>query len=194
MNITFSEKANLPTEFGVFNIVAFKEANSSLEHCILFKGDESITENVIVRIHSECLTGDALTSLKCDCGEQLRSTLSLINNENRGVVVYLRQEGRGIGLFNKINAYSLQDKGQNTIESNHSLGFETDLREYEIAIHALEYLGIKSIVLLSNNPEKIKAFEPSKVKLASVKPLVITPNKHNLNYLKVKKEKLNHLL
>ena len=148
----------------------------------------------MTRIHSECLTSDVFTSLKCDCGEQLEESLRLIAEKKEGAVIYLRQEGRGIGLFNKINAYALQDQGQNTIEANHSLGFETDLRKFDIAVKALEHLHVKSIVLLSNNPDKISLLQDSGILVTRVKPLIIKPNKFNIWYLTVKKDELNHLL
>jgi len=194
MNIKFSNKAKLPTRYGEFTIVSFKEEGSPLEHALISLGDVEANENVIVRIHSECLTGDVFTSLKCDCGEQLHESMRLIAEQKQGVILYLRQEGRGIGLFNKINAYALQDKGQNTIEANHSLGFETDLRKFDIALEALRFLKIESIQLLSNNPDKIDTFKNSGITVSKVIPLVIDSNKYNIGYLNVKKDKLNHLL
>lgn len=194
MSVKFSDTAKLPTKYGEFKIIAFKEEGSIHEHAMIFLGDLEDKENVFTRIHSECLTSDVFTSLKCDCGEQLHESLRLIAEEQQGVIVYLRQEGRGIGLFNKINAYALQDQGQNTIEANHSLGFGTDLRKFDIAVEALQYLKIKSIVLLSNNPDKIDLLQHSGIPVSSVRPLIITPNKFNIGYLKVKKDELNHLL
>ena len=149
---------------------------------------------MLTRIHSECLTGDIFTSKKCDCGEQLEQSMRMISKKGSGIILYLRQEGRGIGLFNKINAYALQDKGQDTIQANHSLGFDTDLRDFSIAIEALEYLEIKSIELLSNNPEKINVMENSNIYVTRRIPLIIETNEYNLDYLEIKKEKLNHLL
>lgn len=194
MNIKFSNKAKLPTQYGEFNIISFKEEGSPLEHAIFFMDDLETNEDVIVRIHSECLTSDVFTSLKCDCGEQLHESMRLIAEQKQGVILYLRQEGRGIGLFNKINAYALQDEGQNTIEANHSLGFDTDLRKFDIALEALRFLKIESIQLLSNNPDKINTFKDSGIKVTKIIPLVIDSNKYNIGYLNVKKEKLNHLL
>ena len=140
------------------------------------------------------MTGDIFTSKKCDCGEQLEQSMRMISKKGSGIILYLRQEGRGIGLFNKINAYALQDKGQDTIQANHSLGFDTDLRDFSIAIEALEYLEIKSIELLSNNPEKINVMENSNIYVTRRIPLIIETNEYNLDYLEIKKEKLNHLL
>lgn len=194
MNIKFSNKAKLPTQYGEFNIISFKQEGDIHEHCLLYWGDLTSKENVLTRIHSECLTGDVFGSRKCDCGEQLEKSMQEIAKKKSGVILYLRQEGRGIGLFNKINAYALQDEGQNTIEANHSLGFDTDLRDFTIAVKALEYLKIKSIELLSNNPEKIKVWENTGISISKRVPLIIETNEHNLDYLAVKKRKLNHLL
>ncbi|NPA82517.1 MAG: GTP cyclohydrolase II [Epsilonproteobacteria bacterium] len=187
MNIKISNTANLPTKFGEFKIKAFKEGGK--EHLVIFK--EPLTEPVTVRVHSECLTGDALGSLKCDCGDQLEYALKYIN-ENGGMVIYLRQEGRNIGLLNKVNAYALQDQGLDTIEANHQLGFAADERRYEIVEFILKHFKIKRINLLTNNPSKIESLKD----IAIVKriPIVIKPNKFNKNYLKVKKEKMGHLL
>lgn len=194
MKIQFSNKANLPTKYGDFNIISFKQEGDIHEHCLLYIGDIYSQENVLTRIHSECLTGDVFSSKKCDCGEQLDDSMQAIANKKMGVIVYLRQEGRGIGLFNKINAYALQDQGQDTIQANHSLGFDTDLRDFTIAVKALEHLKIKSIELLSNNPEKIKIWENSEIEITKRVPLIIETNDHNIAYLGVKKNELNHLL
>lgn len=193
-HITFSNTASLPTKYGKFNIVSFKDDFSKKEHLIIYKGELNFKENVLTRVHSECITGDVFTSLKCDCGEQLNESLRLISDRDEGLIIYLKQEGRGIGLFNKVNAYALQDNGQNTIQANHSLGFGTDLRNFDIVSEVIEYLQIKSIVLLTNNPEKIKAITNSSVKVNNIMPLVINSNKFNEGYLKVKKEALNHKL
>ncbi|NOQ73376.1 MAG: GTP cyclohydrolase II [Crocinitomix sp.] len=194
MKITFSNKAKLPTKYGAFNIISFKEEGDIHEHCLLYIGDLTDQEDVLTRIHSECLTGDVFSSKKCDCGQQLDESMREIAKKKTGIIVYLRQEGRGIGLFNKINAYALQDLGQDTIQANHSLGFDTDLRDFTIAVQALEHMKIKSIALLSNNPEKIKVWENSGIKVARRIPLIIATNEYNLDYLNVKKNELNHLL
>ena len=194
MKIQFSNKAILPTTFGEFNIISFKEDGDIHEHCLIYKGELQDSEDVMTRVHSECLTGDVFGSVKCDCGEQLNESMRAISEKGKGVIVYLRQEGRGIGLFNKINAYALQDAGQDTIQANHSLGFDTDLRDFTIAVKALEWLKLKSIELLSNNPDKINVWEKSKIKVSRRIPLIIESNKHNLDYLDVKKTRLNHLL
>ena len=194
MNIIFSNKAKLPTKYGVFNIISFKQENDIHEHCLLYIGNLIGQDNVLTRVHSECLTGDVFTSKKCDCGEQLDESIRVIAEKGTGIVLYLRQEGRGIGLFNKINAYALQDEGQDTIQANHSLGFDTDLRDFTIAVKALEHFKIKSIELLSNNPDKIKVWEHSGINISKRIPLIIKTNEYNLGYLDVKKDQLKHLL
>ena len=180
-----SQIASLPTKYGEFKIQSFKEDEK--EHLVIFT--EKLPEIPLVRIHSECLTGDALGSLKCDCGEQLEFALREINKKG-GMVIYLRQEGRGIGLFNKVNAYALQDKGFDTVEANHQLGFEADLRDFSIVEEILKHFNIKKIMLLTNNPKKEFAFKEIKVEKRI--PIIIKPNPFNKDYLKTKKEKLGH--
>jgi len=182
-----SEIANLPTKYGNFKIQSFKEDNK--EHLVIFT--PKIPKTPYVRIHSECLTGDALGSLKCDCGEQLQTALKKIQKHG-GAVIYLRQEGRGIGLFNKVNAYALQDRGLDTVEANHQLGFEADMRDFSIVEKILKEFGIKEIKLLTNNPKKEFAFK--EIKVVERIPIKATPNPYNENYLKTKKEKLGHKL
>jgi len=181
-----SEIASLPTKFGEFKIQSFKEGEK--EHLAIFK--EDYHDNPIIRIHSECLTGDALGSLKCDCGDQLSFALSLIAKEG-GMVLYLRQEGRNIGLLNKVNAYALQDTGLDTVEANHQLGFSADERSYEIVEFILNHFGIKKIRLLTNNPKKVESLEG--IEITERLPIMIEANKHNENYLRIKKEKMGHL-
>ncbi len=187
MEILISQIAKLPTKFGDFNIQSFKQQEK--EHLVIFN-DFSHTIPTI-RIHSECLTGDALKSLKCDCGEQLEHALSTIENQ-KGMIIYLRQEGRNIGLLNKVNAYALQDKGFDTIEANHQLGFEADMRSYEMVEYILNHFGIKQIYLLTNNPKKIGAIKG--VKIVKRLPIIMKANSHNKEYLKVKKDQMGHLL
>jgi GTP cyclohydrolase II len=187
MNITISDAANLPSRFGDFRVKAFKEGHK--EHLAIYK--EPLGDAPIVRVHSECLTGDAIGSLKCDCRDQLEFALQTIEKEG-GMVLYLRQEGRNIGLLNKINAYALQDKGFNTVEANHQLGFAADERTYEIVATMLHHFGIKKIRLLTNNPSKINALED--IEIIERLPIVIDANVHNEGYLKVKKEQMGHLL
>jgi len=183
--LKISQIASLPTKYGEFKIQSFKEGEK--EHLVIFT--EKLPEIPLVRIHSECLTGDALGSLKCDCGEQLEFALREINKKG-GMVIYLRQEGRGIGLFNKVNAYALQDKGFDTVEANHQLGFEADLRDFSIVEKILKHFNIKKIMLLTNNPKKEFAFKEIKVEKRI--PIIIKPNPFNKDYLKTKKEKLGH--
>jgi GTP cyclohydrolase II len=187
MNIKISDVANLPSRFGDFKVKAFKEGHK--EHLVIFK--EPLGEAPIVRVHSECLTGDAIGSLKCDCRDQLEFALETIEKEG-GMVIYLRQEGRNIGLLNKMNAYALQDKGFNTVEANHQLGFAADERTYEIVTTILEHFGIKKIRLLTNNPAKINSLE--NIEIVERLPIIIDPNIHNEGYLQVKKDKMGHLL
>lgn len=187
MNIEISNIANLPSRFGMFKVQAFKEDEK--EHLVIIK--EPYKEPVNIRIHSECLTGDAIGSLKCDCRDQLEESLKFIE-KNGGMVIYLRQEGRNIGLFNKINAYNLQDKGLDTIEANHQLGFKTDERTYEIVDFILKYYKIKSINLLTNNPKKLMGLH--NVKVSARVPIIIKPNKFNEKYLQTKKNEMGHLL
>lgn len=187
MNIKISEVANLPSKFGDFKVKAFKEGQK--EHLVIYKDD--LAEVPIVRVHSECLTGDAIGSLKCDCRDQLEFALKLAESSG-GMVIYLRQEGRNIGLLNKINAYALQDKGYNTIEANHQLGFRADERTYEIVTRILEHFNIKKIKLLTNNPDKINSI--SNIEIVERIPIIMDSNKHNEGYLNVKKDKMGHLL
>lgn len=185
MNINISEVANLPSRFGKFKVKAFKEGIK--EHLVIFK--ENLAEVPVVRIHSECLTGDAIGSLKCDCRDQLEYALKLADKEN-GMVIYLRQEGRDIGLLNKINAYSLQDTGLDTIEANHQLGFAADERTYEIVTFILQHFDIKKIKLLTNNPKKVEALND--IEIIQRVPIIMQTNQHNKDYIKTKKEHMGH--
>ncbi|HIC78196.1 MAG TPA: GTP cyclohydrolase II [Sulfurovum sp.] len=185
--IQISKVAKLPTKYGTFNIQAFKEVCK--EHLAIFT--DELSDTPIVRVHSECLTGDALGSKKCDCGEQLGFAQELIA-KNGGMIIYHRQEGRNIGLLGKVNAYSLQDKGFDTVEANHQLGFKADERTYEIVEYILGYYKIKKIKLLTNNPKKIESL--TNIEIVERVPIQIIPNPYNKDYLKVKKEQLGHLL
>ena len=187
MNIEISEVANLPSKFGLFNVKAYKEGEK--EHLVIYA--KELHETPIVRVHSECLTGDAIGSLKCDCREQLEYALELVAKEG-GMVIYLRQEGRNIGLLNKINAYALQDKGFNTIEANHQLGFQADERTYEVVNFILEDFGIKKIQLLTNNPKKMDSI--SGVEIIKRVPIIIEANEFNKDYLGTKRDEMGHLL
>ena len=187
MNIEISQIANLPSRFGNFKVKAFKEAEK--EHLVIYK--ENLDEIPIVRVHSECLTGDAIGSLKCDCRDQLEYALELAEKTN-GMVIYLRQEGRNIGLLNKINAYALQDKGLNTVEANHQLGFGADERTYEMVTFILNHFKIQKIKLLTNNPHKISSI--SDIDIVERIPIIMDSNKFNKEYLDVKKDEMGHLL
>ena len=187
MQNSISSVANLPTKYGNFKIQSFKEGEK--EHLVIFK--EPLGDTPLVRVHSECLTGDVFGSKKCDCGEQLDAALKLIAKEG-GMVIYHRQEGRNIGLFNKVNAYALQDIGYDTIEANHQLGFKADERTYDIVREILKHFGIKKLRLLTNNPKKLDALEGFEI--VERLPIVIEPNEENRDYLKVKKEKMGHML
>ncbi|MEA3228055.1 MAG: GTP cyclohydrolase II [Campylobacterota bacterium] len=186
MNIQISDIANLPSRFGNFKVKAFKEGEK--EHLVIYT--KNIEEIPIVRVHSECLTGDALGSLKCDCRDQLEYGLELASKTD-GMVIYLRQEGRNIGLLNKINAYSLQDKGANTIEANHQLGFRADERTYEIVTFILNHFNIKKIKLLTNNPDKINSI--SDIEIVERVPIIMEENRYNKEYLQTKKDDMGHL-
>ncbi|WP_270971301.1 GTP cyclohydrolase II [Campylobacter upsaliensis] len=185
MDIKISKIANLPSKWGQFQIQSFKEGEK--EHLCIFKGKPSDILNL--RIHSECLTGDGLGSLKCDCGEQLEFALKYIE-QNGGMVIYLRQEGRNIGLFNKVNAYALQDEGLNTIEANEHLGFKPDERTYEVVDFILNYYQISQINLITNNPNKLDFL---KTKLIKRIPILIKSNEFNDAYLKIKQDSMGHL-
>ena len=186
--------AELPTRFGNFHIIAFENNHDGKEHVAITKGDVIGAHDVPVRLHSECLTGDALGSLRCDCRDQLEAALKTIGQMERGMVLYLRQEGRGIGLTNKIRAYSLQDQGLDTVEANHALGFRDDERDYAVAAQMLQALKIDSVQLMTNNPRKIDQLQQYGIQVSDRIPHIMEPNAHNRFYLETKASKSGHMI
>ena len=193
-SVTLVAKSKLPTPWGTFTLVGFQETGTGKDHAALVMGDIADGEPVLGRIHSECLTGDALFSLRCDCGFQLQAAMEKIAKAGRGVLLYVRQEGRGIGLLNKIRAYELQDGGADTVEANERLGFAADQRDYAMCLPMLEHLGVKSLRLMTNNPRKVKALEHYGLRVASRVPLQAGQNPYNKKYLATKAGKLGHML
>jgi 3,4-dihydroxy 2-butanone 4-phosphate synthase/GTP cyclohydrolase II len=188
------EMVKLPTEHGDFDLYLYRSHLDGREHLALVKGDVAGKRNVLVRVHSECLTGDVFGSRRCDCGPQLHQAMKQINEEGRGVIVYMRQEGRGIGLASKIQAYKLQERGLDTVEANLKLGYGMDLREYGLGAQILVDLGLKTISLLTNNPRKVVGLEGYGLEIVRQVPIRIKPNPHNRKYLRTKREKLGHLI
>ncbi len=193
MSLKFVESARLPTQWAEFRIFGFEDEQTGKEHVALVLGDIANGEPVHMRMHSECLTGDAMFSMRCDCGAQLEAALKHIAEEGRGILLYLRQEGRGIGLINKIKAYHLQDGGADTVEANEQLGFDADLREYDIAYDMLNYLKVNKICLMTNNPKKVEALEKHGLDVVERLPWKHGENEHNSHYLSTKANKLGHL-
>jgi 3,4-dihydroxy 2-butanone 4-phosphate synthase/GTP cyclohydrolase II len=187
-------EANLPTEFGPFRIVGFSSTTSDEEFVALVKGEIRPDRPTLVRIHSQCLTGDVFHSLKCDCGPQLKYAMEMVQAEGCGIIVYQQQEGRGIGIVNKIRAYALQDEGADTIEANLRLGFDIDHRQYDQCAEIIKLLGAKRVRLMSNNPEKVRALRDAGIEVVERVPLEIKPKAPAFKYLITKKEKMGHLL
>ena len=194
MTLRYVESSKLPTAWGIFDMHGFEDSINDKEHLILSMGDVGTGEPVLARMHSECLTGDALFSLRCDCGFQLEAALKAIAKEGCGALLYLRQEGRGIGLLNKIKAYKLQDQGADTVEANEQLGFGADMRDYGICKVMLQHLDIKQVRLMTNNPRKVKALTDQGVDVVERLPLQTGQNPHNAKYLATKAGKLGHLM
>ncbi len=186
--------ANFPSEYGFFKIFAFENNKDGKDHVAVVKGDVVDGRDVLTRLHSSCVTGDVLGSLRCDCGDQLRASLEMIEKEGKGVFLYMQQEGRGIGLTNKIKAYMCQDQGLDTYEANVYLGFGPDQRQYELAAAMLKKLHVRSIRVLTNNPQKIEELQKFDVKIGERIPLEVAPNKFNRFYLETKKKRFGHLL
>ena len=193
-SILQGERVKLPTKYGHFELVPFQERTSGLEHIALIKGSFTSKDTVLTRIHSACATGDLFGSLKCDCGEQLIQAMKIIENNGSGVIVYLQQEGRGIGLMNKMKAYKLQELGMDTIEANLQLGFAEDEREYKVGAEILSALGVKKLNLLTNNPDKILGLEQNGIKVVKRIPLIIQSNPFNKHYLDTKETHMGHQL
>lgn len=193
MSVSFVAQSRLPTPFGEFTMHGFEEKGTNKEHLALSMGDLSDGKPVLARLHSECLTGDALFSMRCDCGAQLQAALAKIAAEGRGVLLYLRQEGRGIGLLNKVRAYQLQDTGLDTVEANEKLGFAPDLRNYTMCRQMLDHLGVCSLRLMTNNPRKVDALTSLGIEIAERVPHLAGKNHHNERYLATKAWKMGHL-
>ena len=193
MTIEFIAQAKLPTRWGDFRIYGFKDLQADKEHVALALGKFKLEEPLLCRIHSECLTGDSMFSLRCDCGPQLEFAMRQISEAGRGLILYLRQEGRGIGLLNKLKAYALQDAGADTVEANVQLGFEPDSREYQICKPMLDFFDVRKVKLLTNNPAKVKALEDMGIEVDEIIPIRTGANPHNETYLAVKINKLGHL-
>ncbi|HEO70324.1 MAG TPA: GTP cyclohydrolase II, partial [Candidatus Hydrogenedentes bacterium] len=187
-------ETNLPTEYGAFRLLVYETDIDEYQHIVLVKGDMAEADDVLVRVHSECFTGDVLHSLRCDCGSQLHRAMEMIEQEGAGVIVYMRQEGRGIGLVNKVKAYELQDKGMDTVEANVHLGFDPDPREYGLGAQILADLGVRRMRLITNNPVKRAGLEGYGLQITGRVPIEIPPNAMNERYLRTKKEKMGHLL
>lgn len=192
--VSLGARARLPSRFGDFDVYAFSSLIDGKEHAVLARGELRGAEDLPVRIHSECFTGDVMGSLRCDCRDQLEAAMQYIASQEAGAVVYLRQEGRGIGLVNKIRAYALQEEGLDTVEANHALGFPDDLRRYDIAAQMLQELGVSSVRLITNNPNKIEGLRRHGVEVSGRIPHVMPATEHNAFYLHTKRIKSGHLL
>jgi GTP cyclohydrolase II len=191
--VVFVASSRLPTRHGTFTLHGFEEPETGREHVALVMGDVADGQPVLLRVHSECLTGDSFGSLRCDCGPQLEAAMQRVATEGRGVILYLRQEGRGIGLLNKIRAYDLQDAGADTVEANEKLGFAADQREYSMCKDMLQHLGVACVRLMTNNPRKVAALEAHGIQVVERVPLMSGRNPHNESYLATKRGKLGHM-
>lgn len=185
-------RVDMPTKYGSFTLVAFREKSTNGEHLALIKGEWQPGEPVLTRVHSSCFTGDILGSFRCDCGEQLHKAMQMVQNEGRGVILYMNQEGRGIGLINKLKAYKLQEQGMDTVQANLHLGFGMDERDYGVGAQILRYLGVTNLRLMSNNPKKRAGLKGYGIEITEIVPIEVAPNKHNEKYLTTKRDKLGH--
>ena len=192
--ITVGQTVDMPTEYGHFKLIPFRQTSSGLEHMALIKGEWKEDEPILVRVHSSCATGDILGSKRCDCGQQLHKALQMIEKEGKGVLIYMQQEGRGIGLMNKIEAYKLQEEGYDTVDANVHLGFKPDERDYGCGAQMLRYLGVHKMRLMTNNPTKRVGLEAYGLEIVENVPIEITPNEYDYRYLKTKKERMGHTL
>ncbi|NDC82992.1 GTP cyclohydrolase II, partial [bacterium] len=188
------ETVPLPTDFGDFDITCYHDRVNNKEHLVLSKGQISGVDNIMVRVHSECITGDVFHSARCDCGAQLHEAMRMIHTAGQGAILYMRQEGRGIGIGNKLRAYKLQDQGHDTVEANIKLGFPPDLREYGVGAQILLDMGLKSIQLITNNPTKIVGLEGYGIEITGRVPLIVPTNPHNAFYMKTKSKKMGHMI
>ncbi len=188
------EEVDMPTEYGHFRLIPFRQKSNGTEHIALIKGEWRDDEAILVRVHSSCMTGDILGSKRCDCGEQLHKSMQMIEKEGRGVIVYMQQEGRGIGLMNKIAAYKLQEEGYDTVDANVHLGFKPDERDYGCGAQILRMLGVQKMRLMTNNPVKRVGLEGYGLEIVENVPIETTPNEYNLRYLKTKKDRMGHTL
>src|SRR6056297_730757 len=191
--VTMIAKVNFPTKYGLFELYGYNEEGTDKVHTVMVKGEVEGAADCPVRVHSECHTGDVLGSLRCDCGDQLEASLKYIALQGQGALIYLKQEGRGIGLLSKLKAYSLQDEGLDTVEANEFLGFPAEARDYTAGAAIIRALGIKSVVLLTNNPDKVEKLTQAGIKIARREPVVIEPNQHNSFYMETKKLRMGHL-
>jgi 3,4-dihydroxy 2-butanone 4-phosphate synthase/GTP cyclohydrolase II len=182
----------MPTKYGDFKLIPFRQTSNGLEHVALIKGEWKVDEPVLVRVHSSCITGDIFGSMRCECGDQLHTAMQLIEKEGKGVVVYMNQEGRGIGLMNKIKAYKLQEEGLDTVDANIHLGFEADERDYGVGAQILREVGVSKIRLMSNNPVKRIGLEAYGLSIVENVPIEIAPNQHNAFYMQTKKNRMGH--
>ena len=192
--IEVGDEVDMPTAYGHFKLVPFRQTSSGLEHMALIKGAWKPDEPVLVRVHSSCATGDILGSKRCDCGEQLHKAMRMIDEEGKGVLIYMQQEGRGIGLMNKIRAYKLQEEGYDTVDANVHLGFKPDERDYGCGAQMLRHLGVHKMRLLTNNPTKRVGLEAYGLEIVENVPIEVTPNEYDYNYLKTKKDRMGHTL